>query len=76
MMRMMVIMFMIMVMVMMIVAMLMLMVMMIVIVVMPMVMIIPGFLFSSLAIYIVSKMDAPPSEEITSVFDEVEKSGI
>ena len=38
--------------------------------------IIPGFLFSSLAIYIVSKMDAPPSEEITSVFDEVEKSGI
>ena len=38
--------------------------------------IIPGFLFSSLAIYIVSKMDAPPSEEITSVFDEVENSGI
>ena len=38
--------------------------------------IIPGFLFSSLAIYIVSKMDAPPSEEITAVFDEVEKSGI
>lgn len=38
--------------------------------------IIPGFILSSLAIYIVSKMDAPPSEEITSVFDEVEKSGI
>ena len=38
--------------------------------------IIPGFILSSLAIYIVSKMDAPPSEEITAVFDEVEKSGI
>lgn len=38
--------------------------------------IIPGFFLSALAIYIVSKTDAPPSEEITSVFDEVEKSGI
>ena len=38
--------------------------------------IIPGFILSSLAIYIVSKMDAPPSEEITAVFDEVENSGI
>ncbi|MBP5201005.1 MAG: sodium/proline symporter PutP [Schwartzia sp.] len=38
--------------------------------------IIPGFFLSALAIYVVSKMDAPPSEEITAVFDEVEKSGI
>ena len=38
--------------------------------------IIPGFAFSSIAIYIVSKMDAPPSEEITAVFDEVENSGL
>ena len=38
--------------------------------------IIPGFFLSALAIYAVSLMDAPPSEEITAVFDEVEKSGI
>ncbi len=38
--------------------------------------IIPGFFLSLLAIYIVSKLDAPPSKEITAVFDEVEKSGI
>ena len=38
--------------------------------------IIPGFFLSALAIYVVSLLDAPPSEEITAVFDEVEKSGI
>ncbi len=38
--------------------------------------IIPGFILSSLAIYVVSLLDTPPSEEITAVFDEVEKSGI
>ena len=38
--------------------------------------IIPGFFLSLLAIYIVSKLDAPPSKEITAVFDEVEKSRI
>ena len=38
--------------------------------------IIPGFFLSALAIYVVSLLDAPPSEEITAVFDEVENSGI
>ena len=38
--------------------------------------IIPGFLLSALAIYVVSLLDAPPSEEVTAVFDEVENSGI
>jgi sodium/proline symporter len=38
--------------------------------------IIPGFFLSALAIYIVSKMDALPAEEITAVFDEVEQSEI
>jgi sodium/proline symporter len=38
--------------------------------------IIPGFFLSSLAIYVVSLLDAPPSEEVTAVFDEVENSGI
>ena len=38
--------------------------------------IIPGFFLSALAIDVVSKLDAPPSEEITAVFDQVDKSGI
>ena len=38
--------------------------------------IIPGFFLSALAIYVVSLLDAPPSEEITAVFDEVENSGL
>ena len=38
--------------------------------------IIPGFFLSALAIYVVSLMDAPPSEEITAVFDQVEQSEI
>lgn len=38
--------------------------------------IIPGFLFSSLAIFIVSKLDREPSPEITAVFDAVSKSDI
>jgi len=38
--------------------------------------IIPGFFLSALAIYVVSLMDAPPSDEITAVFDQVEKSEI
>ena len=36
--------------------------------------IVPGFFFSALAIYVVSRMDAPPSDEITAVFDQVEQS--
>ena len=38
--------------------------------------IIPGFFLSALAIYIASKLDTPPADEITAVFDEVEKSEI
>ena len=38
--------------------------------------IIPGFFLSALAIYIVSLLDTPPSEEIVAVFDQVEKSDI
>lgn len=38
--------------------------------------IIPGFLFSSLAIYFISRMGTKPSEEIQTVFDSVEKSKI
>ena len=36
--------------------------------------IVPGFFFSALAIYVVSRMDAPPSDAITAVFDQVEQS--
>ena len=38
--------------------------------------IIPGFIFSLAAIYIVSKLDKEPSKEITDVFDAVEHSKI
>ncbi|ORU00467.1 Proline/sodium symporter PutP or Propionate/sodium symporter [Anaerovibrio sp. JC8] len=38
--------------------------------------IIPGFIFSLLAIYIVSKMDKEPSREITEMFDSVQHSDI
>jgi len=35
--------------------------------------IIPGFILSLLAIYVVSKMTPPPAESITKVFDETER---
>ena len=38
--------------------------------------IIPGFIFSMLAIYIVSKLDKAPDESITTLFDSVGKSDI
>ena len=38
--------------------------------------IIPGFLFASLAIFVVSKLDRAPAPELTAVFDAVEKSDI
>ncbi|BEU87689.1 sodium/proline symporter PutP [Selenomonas sp. TAMA-11512] len=37
---------------------------------------VPGFLFALLTIYIISRLDTPPAEEITSTFDAVEKSDI
>lgn len=38
--------------------------------------IVPGFIFSLIAIYVVSLMDKAPSKEITDVFDSVEHSKI
>jgi len=34
--------------------------------------IVPGFLFSLLAIYVVSRLDAPPPQAVTEVFDRVD----
>lgn len=36
----------------------------------------PGFIFSLIAIYVVSLIDNPPSKELTDVFEEVDKSEI
>jgi len=38
--------------------------------------IIPGFAFSLLAIYIVSRLDKEPAKEITDMFDSVQDSNI
>lgn len=38
--------------------------------------IVPGFIFSLLAIYVVSIIDKAPAKEITDIFDSVEKSNI
>ncbi len=38
--------------------------------------IVPGFILSTLAIYIVSLLDAPPSKEITDEFDEAQRMHI
>ncbi len=38
--------------------------------------IIPGFLFSLIAIYVVSKLDKEPAKEITDIFDSVNNSEI
>ena len=38
--------------------------------------IIPGFIFSLLAIYIVSKLDKEPDQKITEMFDSVQHSKI
>ena len=38
--------------------------------------IVPGFLFSLIAIYVASLMDKAPSESITRVFDQVGNSKI
>ena len=35
--------------------------------------IVPGFLFSLLAIYLVSRYTAPPDESLVKVFEETEK---
>ena len=35
--------------------------------------IVPGFVFALVTIYIISKLDAPPTAEIMAVFDEVER---
>ena len=34
--------------------------------------IVPGFLFSLLAIYVVSRLDAPPPQAVTEAFDRVD----